>query len=195
MAEIAADLADHVFPPAPTVESAGLVAAEGDKSDDSHRLPRSPARYLWATLIARLFEIFPLTCRDCGAEMKIITFVTATPSVRAILAAHFLVNERNRRRRRLLHPPLPDEPQPFPRTRRSRVMFPSSAPTSLLCACSQPSSDGIVTAVPAVVRLNFLSFFDREPRAANLQYRQNKPLLQPSRTRAYECTRYRPIFA
>ena len=38
---------------------------------------RSPARYLWATLIARLFELFPLTCPHCGAE---------TPSVRAILA-------------------------------------------------------------------------------------------------------------
>ena len=46
---------------------------------------RSPARYLWATLIARLFELFPLTCPDCGAEMKIIAFVTETPSVRAIL--------------------------------------------------------------------------------------------------------------
>ncbi len=41
--------------------------------------------YLWATLIARLFEIFPLTCRYCGAEMKIIAFVTEAPSVRAIL--------------------------------------------------------------------------------------------------------------
>ena len=29
---------------------------------------RSPARYLWATLIARLFELLPLTCPDCGAE-------------------------------------------------------------------------------------------------------------------------------
>ena len=58
---------------------------EADKSDGSHPLPRSPARYLRATLIARLFEIFPLTCRYCGAEMKIIAFVTETPSVRAIL--------------------------------------------------------------------------------------------------------------
>ena len=46
---------------------------------------RSPARYLWATLIARLFELFPLTCPDCGADMKIIAFVIETPSVRAIL--------------------------------------------------------------------------------------------------------------
>ena len=59
---------------------------DADETDRSDALSRSPARYLWATLIARLFEIFPLTCPHCGAEMKIIAFVTETPSVRAILA-------------------------------------------------------------------------------------------------------------
>ncbi len=39
-------------------------------------------RYLWAILIARLFEVFPLTCPHCGAEMR---FITEAPSVRAIL--------------------------------------------------------------------------------------------------------------
>ena len=58
---------------------------DADKTDAMDQPSRSPARYLWATLIARLFEIFPLTCRHCGAEMKIIAFVTETPSVRAIL--------------------------------------------------------------------------------------------------------------
>ncbi len=37
------------------------------------------------TVLARLFEQFPLTCRYCGADMKIIAFVIETPSVRAIL--------------------------------------------------------------------------------------------------------------
>ena len=46
---------------------------------------RSPARYLWATLIARLFELFPLTCPRCGGDMEIIAFVTDAPTVRAIL--------------------------------------------------------------------------------------------------------------
>ena len=64
----------------------GFVPQPSLRATRSHPLPRSPARYLWATLIARLFEIFPLTCRYCGAEMKIIAFVTETPSVRAILA-------------------------------------------------------------------------------------------------------------
>ena len=35
---------------------------EADKTDGPDALSRSPARYLWATLIARRFEIFPLTC-------------------------------------------------------------------------------------------------------------------------------------
>ncbi len=61
-------------------------STDADDSDGADSLARSPARYLWATLIARLFEIFPLTCPHCGAEMKIIAFVTETPSVRAILA-------------------------------------------------------------------------------------------------------------
>ncbi len=58
---------------------------DAHETDGPDALSRSPARYLWATLIARLFEIFPLTCPHCGAEMKIIAFVTETPSVRAIL--------------------------------------------------------------------------------------------------------------
>ncbi len=36
---------------------------------------RSPARYQWALLLARLFETLPLTCTNCGADMPIIVFV------------------------------------------------------------------------------------------------------------------------
>jgi hypothetical protein len=50
---------------------------------EEHR--RSPARYLWAMLIARIYEVFPLVCRHCGAEMRIIAFVTETASVTRIL--------------------------------------------------------------------------------------------------------------
>ncbi len=57
---------------------------EADETDDSDVLSRSPARYLWATLIARLFEVFPLNCPHCDAEMKTIAFLTETPVVRAI---------------------------------------------------------------------------------------------------------------
>jgi hypothetical protein len=38
---------------------------EADKTDGPDALSRSPARYPGAALIARLFEIFPLTCPYC----------------------------------------------------------------------------------------------------------------------------------
>jgi hypothetical protein len=47
---------------------------------------RSPARYLWAMLLARLFESLPLSCPNCGADMRIVAFVTAAAPVQRILA-------------------------------------------------------------------------------------------------------------
>ena len=46
---------------------------------------RSPARYLWAILLARIYEAFPLTCPGCGAGLRIIAFLTATAPVQRIL--------------------------------------------------------------------------------------------------------------
>ena len=46
---------------------------------------RSPARYLWAMLLARLFESLPLTCPNCGADMRISAFVTDAAPVERIL--------------------------------------------------------------------------------------------------------------
>lgn len=47
---------------------------------------RSPARYLWVMLLARIYEAFPLACLQCGAEMQIIAFITEAVDVRAILS-------------------------------------------------------------------------------------------------------------
>ncbi len=46
---------------------------------------RSPARYLWAMLLARLYESTPLVCPICKADMRIVAFVTDGDSVRHIL--------------------------------------------------------------------------------------------------------------
>ena len=35
--------------------------------------------------IARIYEVFPLVCRHCGAEMRIVALVTDTASVTRIL--------------------------------------------------------------------------------------------------------------
>ncbi len=36
-------------------------------------------------LLARIYEAFPLTCPQCGAEMRILAFITEAVDVRAIL--------------------------------------------------------------------------------------------------------------
>ncbi len=46
---------------------------------------RSPAHYLWAVLIARIYEVFPLLCPICGGQMRLIAFITNTAEVRKIL--------------------------------------------------------------------------------------------------------------
>ena len=55
-------------------------------ADASHAPARSPARYLWAVLLARIYEILPLRCALCGAQMRLIAFVTAPSEVKTILA-------------------------------------------------------------------------------------------------------------
>ena len=47
---------------------------------------RRAARYAWAMLLARIYEVFPLVCPLCGAEMRIIAFLTDPVAMRAILA-------------------------------------------------------------------------------------------------------------
>ena len=46
---------------------------------------RRAARYAWALLLARIYEVFPLRCPRCGAVMRIIAFITGTAAVRGIL--------------------------------------------------------------------------------------------------------------
>jgi hypothetical protein len=38
--------------------------------------PSSPGRTSWARLIRKVFEVDPLLCGKCGAEMKIIAVLT-----------------------------------------------------------------------------------------------------------------------
>jgi hypothetical protein len=63
-------------PPSPAPTSAG---------DPAQHAEPSPARLLWALLLARIYEILPLQCPLCGAQMRIIAFLTAAPAVNAIL--------------------------------------------------------------------------------------------------------------
>ena len=47
--------------------------------------PKRPAHYLWAVLIARIYEVFPLVCPICGAQVRIIAFITHSAGMRQIL--------------------------------------------------------------------------------------------------------------
>lgn len=48
-------------------------------------LPKRAAHYLWAVLIARIYEVFPLLCPLCGGQMRIIAFITHSADIRHIL--------------------------------------------------------------------------------------------------------------
>jgi len=66
-------------------ESVSRPTGEPAEDDSSCATVRSPARYLWVVLLARLYEAFPLVCPMCGAEMRIIAFITEAVDVRKIL--------------------------------------------------------------------------------------------------------------
>jgi len=58
-------------------------AATDNTEDEQHH--RAASRYLWAMLLARIYEAFPLTCPICHAQMRIISFITDASAVRKIL--------------------------------------------------------------------------------------------------------------
>lgn len=67
-------LAPAAVPPAPT-----------SAANDEQTSHRAVARYLWAMLLARIYEAFPLLCPICHAEMRIIAFINEAPTVKKIL--------------------------------------------------------------------------------------------------------------
>ncbi|MGQ9660616.1 MAG: transposase, partial [Thermochromatium sp.] len=55
-------------------DATGSPTALGSPPPTPASNARSPARYLWAMLLARLFESLPLVCPNCDADMRIIAF-------------------------------------------------------------------------------------------------------------------------
>jgi hypothetical protein len=47
--------------------------------------PKRAAHFLWAVLIARIYEVFPLLCPLCGGQMRLIAFITEGTQIRKIL--------------------------------------------------------------------------------------------------------------
>jgi hypothetical protein len=75
---IAATAAPRVTP---SRSSEGTEEAPGE----AEAIHRRAARYAWALLLARIYEVFPLVCPRCGGEMRIIAFITDAGAVREIL--------------------------------------------------------------------------------------------------------------
>ncbi len=52
-----------------------------DTEDAVEAVWRSPARYLWAMLRARIYESAPLTCPQCGADKPTIRLILAIEGI------------------------------------------------------------------------------------------------------------------
>ncbi len=59
--------------------------AKSVSATDEEQRTGSPARYLWAMRLARLFASLPLVCPNCGANMRIVAFITEAAPVEQIL--------------------------------------------------------------------------------------------------------------
>jgi hypothetical protein len=68
---------------------AAPITAPGASSDSEEQAEEAPLRratgYVWALLLTRIDEVFPLVCPRCGGEMRIIAFITDAGAVRDIL--------------------------------------------------------------------------------------------------------------
>jgi hypothetical protein len=68
------------------IETEGAASPPGPSTGVAEETTTAhPARYLWAMLLARIYEIFPLTWHHCGGEVRLIAFVTEVASIREIL--------------------------------------------------------------------------------------------------------------
>ncbi|MCP3883556.1 MAG: IS91 family transposase, partial [Sulfitobacter sp.] len=93
--------------------------------DTVEALWRSPARYLWAMLLARIYESTPLVCPVCSADMRISAFVTDGGSVRGIPE----------------HIDEPAQPPPVAPARGPPAWEEEAEPRPLLDSLAQPDPD------------------------------------------------------
>ena len=56
-----------------------------DSAETDEPRHRAASRYLWAMLLARIYEAFPLACPICHAPMRIIAFINDAGTVKKIL--------------------------------------------------------------------------------------------------------------
>ena len=64
---------------APAADGTPMPRQQGDTDEPTRR-----ARLSWAKLIRRVYEVDPLLCPFCGAEMKILAFILDFATAKAI---------------------------------------------------------------------------------------------------------------
>lgn len=70
---------------APVTTAANATPHLPDETTTDDPPHRKAARYVWAMLLARIYEVLPLVCPKCGGEMKIIAFINEPLVIREIL--------------------------------------------------------------------------------------------------------------
>ena len=87
------------------------------------------ARYLWAVLIACIYEVFPLLCPNCGGQMRLIAFITEGTQIRKSVTNPSLRHNLSHGWRHFN--PLKGVPMPRRRPETFAWSLDSSDPTSL----------------------------------------------------------------
>ncbi len=93
---------------------------------------RAALRRRWAEMIRRVYEVDPLVCPRCGAEMRVVGFITQPALIKRIL-------DHLRKREKVSRPP-PQVPQPVPLPLEI-CPFQSRERCRLGTLCPQPSRD------------------------------------------------------
>ena len=87
----------------------GTISFEGTPDILHEPVPTPPERAAlrrrWANLIRRVYEVEPLVCRRCGAEMRVVSFITDPRVVKRIV-------DHLRKREGAARPPPPRVYQP-----------------------------------------------------------------------------------
>ncbi len=71
--------------PAEDTPAPAMIGASPSAAISTEPAHRQAARYVWALLLARIYEVLPLLCPNCGGEMRIIAFITEGAVIREIL--------------------------------------------------------------------------------------------------------------
>ena len=82
-ATLPAAMTEAVHAPEPGVSDRKQNSPDEEADEPAHR---KAARYVWALLLARIYEVLPLVCPKCGGEMRIIAFINDGPVIREILS-------------------------------------------------------------------------------------------------------------